>query len=134
VYDIEDTVYAFLTLGSMTADAAYGSDDAAPELIRDKRDGGWRLWETIAAKADDCTDAMLNARATRAVSCGVPPIACGTGGGLHRSAGQPVCDLHRTVHEGRTDGPCSQGGSALFQVTAPPDDRCAGRTPDGSRL
>ncbi|MDX3243051.1 oleate hydratase [Streptomyces sp. ME18-1-4] len=72
MYDIEDTVYAFLTLGSMTADAAYGSDDAAPELIRDKRDGGWRLWETIAAKADDCADAMLNARATRAVSCGVP--------------------------------------------------------------
>ncbi|MFI6359588.1 oleate hydratase [Streptomyces sp. NPDC050743] len=52
-YDLADTDYAFLTLGSMTADAAYGSDDTAPELIRDKRDGGWRLWETIAAKADD---------------------------------------------------------------------------------
>ncbi|MFI8237154.1 oleate hydratase [Streptomyces sp. NPDC085866] len=52
-YDLTDTDYAFLTLGSMTADAAYGSDDRAPELIRDKRDGAWRLWETIAAKADD---------------------------------------------------------------------------------
>ncbi|MEU5793936.1 oleate hydratase [Streptomyces sp. NPDC047813] len=45
--------YAFLTLGSMTADAAYGDDDRAPELVRDKRDGGWRLWETLAARADD---------------------------------------------------------------------------------
>ncbi|MFJ9870191.1 oleate hydratase [Streptomyces sp. NPDC101165] len=52
-YDLTDTDYAFLTLGSMTADAAYGSDGRAPELIRDKRDGAWRLWETIAAKADD---------------------------------------------------------------------------------
>jgi oleate hydratase len=33
-YDLADTDYAFLTLGSMTADAAYGSDDTAPELIR----------------------------------------------------------------------------------------------------
>ncbi|GGX76184.1 oleate hydratase [Streptomyces anandii] len=47
------TDLAFLTLGSMTADAAYGSDDTAPELIRDRRDGGWRLWETIAGKAGD---------------------------------------------------------------------------------
>lgn len=45
--------YAFLTLGSMTADATYGGDDSAPELIRDKRDGDWRLWETIAPKAPD---------------------------------------------------------------------------------
>ncbi len=52
-YDLGDTDYAFVTLGSMTADAAYGGDDHAPELIRDKRDGAWRLWETIAAKADD---------------------------------------------------------------------------------
>lgn len=52
-YDLTDHDYAFLTLGSMTADAAYGSDDTAPELIRGKRDGGWRLWETIAGKADD---------------------------------------------------------------------------------
>jgi oleate hydratase len=45
--------YAFVTLGSMTADAAYGDDNRAPELIRDKRDGAFRLWEAIAAKAPD---------------------------------------------------------------------------------
>ncbi|MEU5594809.1 oleate hydratase [Streptomyces sp. NPDC020298] len=52
-YELGDGDFAFLTIGSMTADAAYGSDTAAPELVRDKRDGGWRLWETIAGKADD---------------------------------------------------------------------------------
>ena len=44
---------AFLTLGSITADAAYGGNDAAPELIRDRRDGGWSLWDRIAGKAPD---------------------------------------------------------------------------------
>ncbi|HEY8946095.1 MAG TPA: oleate hydratase, partial [Polyangiaceae bacterium] len=43
----------FLTLGSITADATYGSNTRAPELIRDRRDGAWSLWETIARKADD---------------------------------------------------------------------------------
>ena len=52
-YELGDGDHAFLTLGSMTADAAYGSDTAAPELVCDKRDGGWRLWETLAVKADD---------------------------------------------------------------------------------
>ncbi|MFF9819585.1 oleate hydratase [Streptomyces sp. NPDC014006] len=51
--ELTDDDYAFLTLGSMTADAAYGSDDTVPELYRSKRDGGWRLWETIASRADD---------------------------------------------------------------------------------
>jgi oleate hydratase len=45
--------YAFITIGSMTADATYGTDDLAPQPINDKRDGAWRLWETIASKADD---------------------------------------------------------------------------------
>ena len=45
--------YVFLTLGSMTADATYGGDDTVPPLIRDKRDGGFELWETIASKAGD---------------------------------------------------------------------------------
>ncbi|MDC2959469.1 oleate hydratase [Streptomyces gilvifuscus] len=52
-YELTDADYAFITLGSMTADAAYGDDATAPELVRGKRDGSWRLWETIAAKADD---------------------------------------------------------------------------------
>lgn len=43
----------FLTLGSMTADATYGGDDHAPELVRDHRDGSWALWERVARKAPD---------------------------------------------------------------------------------
>lgn len=43
----------FVTLGSITADATYGSNTLAPELIRDRRDGAWSLWETLARKADD---------------------------------------------------------------------------------
>jgi oleate hydratase len=43
----------FLTLGSMTADAIYGDDNHAPLLNRDKADGAWTLWETIARKAPD---------------------------------------------------------------------------------
>ena len=45
--------YAFVTVGSMTADATYGDDRHAPKLVLDKEDGGWQLWETIAAKASD---------------------------------------------------------------------------------
>ena len=44
---------AFLTLGSMTADTGFGTDDTVPELVRDRRDGGWALWESIARKAPD---------------------------------------------------------------------------------
>ena len=44
---------AFITLGSMTADASYGDDDHPAELVIDKRDGGWRMWETLASKAPD---------------------------------------------------------------------------------
>ncbi|HUN94064.1 MAG TPA: oleate hydratase [Burkholderiaceae bacterium] len=43
----------FLTLGSITADATYGSNDSAPELIRDRRDGAWSLWDNVARKAKD---------------------------------------------------------------------------------
>ncbi len=42
-----------MTIGSMTSDATYGDDDHAPELVRDRRDGAWRLWDNIAAKAPD---------------------------------------------------------------------------------
>ena len=40
----------FITLGSITADSTYGGNDTIPELIRDRRDGAWALWETIAEK------------------------------------------------------------------------------------
>ncbi len=45
--------YAFITIGSMTADTTYGDSRIVPPIIRDKRDGSWRLWESIAKKADD---------------------------------------------------------------------------------
>ncbi|MEY9964716.1 oleate hydratase [Streptacidiphilus sp. MAP12-16] len=53
VCELQPGDLAFLTLGSMTADAGYGGDDTVPELVRDKRDGGWALWETLARKAPD---------------------------------------------------------------------------------
>jgi oleate hydratase len=43
--------YAFITIGSMTADSRNGDDHHAPELVRDKRDGAWTLWENMARKA-----------------------------------------------------------------------------------
>ncbi|MFD0279998.1 oleate hydratase [Kitasatospora sp. NPDC127111] len=51
--ELADLDLALITLGSMTADAAYGGDDTVPELIRDKRDGNWALWETLSRKAPD---------------------------------------------------------------------------------
>lgn len=52
-YDLGTNDYAFITIGSMTADASYGDDDHVPELIRDRRDGGFALWESIARQAPD---------------------------------------------------------------------------------
>lgn len=48
-----DNDYALITIGSITADARYGGNDTVPELVRDRRDHGWSLWEQIAAKAPD---------------------------------------------------------------------------------
>ena len=42
--------YVFITIGSMTADSRNGGDEYAPELVRDKRDGAWTLWENLARK------------------------------------------------------------------------------------
>jgi oleate hydratase len=41
-----------VTIGSMTADSSLGSMHSAPELITDKRDGSWKLWEAIAKHSD----------------------------------------------------------------------------------
>lgn len=41
---------ALFTLGSITADSRYGDKFDVPELIRDRQDHGWRLWETLAQK------------------------------------------------------------------------------------
>lgn len=45
--------FTILTIGSITADATYGGNDTVPELIRDRRDHGWSLWDGIAKKAPD---------------------------------------------------------------------------------
>ena len=45
--------YLFMTLGSITADSTYADRTSVPELVRDRRDGGWAFWDTIAAKAPD---------------------------------------------------------------------------------
>jgi len=47
--DLHD--YAFITIGSMTADSRNGDDDHPPQLVRDQADGAWRLWKTMAQKA-----------------------------------------------------------------------------------
>ncbi len=52
-YDLGPDDVAFITLGSMTSDTSYGDDHTVPELIRDRRDGAFTLWETIARKAPD---------------------------------------------------------------------------------
>ena len=49
-YGLARDDYAFITIGSMTADSRTGDDDHAPELVRDKRDGAWALWENMARK------------------------------------------------------------------------------------
>ena len=43
--------YTFITIGSITADTTYGSNDTVPPLVRDRVDHGWSLWEEIAKKA-----------------------------------------------------------------------------------
>jgi len=45
---LADSDIVFVTNGSMTADTAFGSMDAAPVLNRCKQSGAWRLWETLA--------------------------------------------------------------------------------------
>lgn len=45
--------YTFITIGSITADTTYGSNDTVPALVRDRVDRSWSLWEEIARKADD---------------------------------------------------------------------------------
>ncbi|WP_407639257.1 oleate hydratase [Acinetobacter larvae] len=44
---------AIFTLGSITADSRYATQDDVPELIRDRLDHGWSLWQKISQKAPD---------------------------------------------------------------------------------
>jgi oleate hydratase len=51
--ELGENDYLFMTLGSITADSSYGGQTSVPELIRDRRDGGWAFWDTVARKAPD---------------------------------------------------------------------------------
>lgn len=51
--ELGDQDTAFITIGSITADACYAGNDSVPDLVRDRRGGSWRLWETLAMKAGD---------------------------------------------------------------------------------
>jgi oleate hydratase len=51
--DLGENDYLFMTLGSITADSSYGGQTSVPELIRDRRDGSWSFWDTVARKAPD---------------------------------------------------------------------------------
>jgi oleate hydratase len=45
--------YAILNIGSKVADSSAGTMDTTAELITDKRDGSWILWENMAKKQPD---------------------------------------------------------------------------------
>jgi len=41
-----------VTIGSMTADSSLGTMQTPPQLITNKKDGSWELWESIAKESD----------------------------------------------------------------------------------
>ncbi len=45
--------FAFVTIGSKTADSREGTMEKAPETVRTKVDGAWTLWENILKKQPD---------------------------------------------------------------------------------
>jgi oleate hydratase len=51
--DLGENDFAFMTIGSITADTTYGDNDTVPALVRDRVDHGWSLWEELAKKASD---------------------------------------------------------------------------------
>ena len=53
VLDVGRNDVVMLTVGSITADATYAGNNTVPELIRDRRDGAWTLWDQVARKAKD---------------------------------------------------------------------------------
>lgn len=53
VIELGENDVAMITVGSITADSTYAGNDTVPELIRDRRDGGWSLWDNISRKAKD---------------------------------------------------------------------------------
>jgi oleate hydratase len=53
VIDLAANDVVMLTVGSITADSTYGGNETVPELIRDRRDGAWSLWDRLSHKAKD---------------------------------------------------------------------------------
>ncbi|MDR0965531.1 MAG: oleate hydratase, partial [Myxococcales bacterium] len=53
VIEIGKDDYVLITLGSMMSDASLGTNDKAPQIIRDRRDQSWSLWENLARKSAD---------------------------------------------------------------------------------
>jgi len=47
---VGDRDRVFITIGSKVADSRTGSMNKAPDLVTDKRDGGWSLWAKMATK------------------------------------------------------------------------------------
>jgi oleate hydratase len=50
---LKDGDYILMSIGSKVADSTEGTMDTTAELIRDKRDGSWTLWENMAKKQPD---------------------------------------------------------------------------------
>jgi oleate hydratase len=50
---VKNNYYVFITIGSKVADSREGGMNKVPELVTDKRDGGWSLWEKMANKVPD---------------------------------------------------------------------------------
>lgn len=51
--DIGEDDRVLFTLGSMMSDASIAGTDGVPEIIRDRRDQSWTLWENLARKAPE---------------------------------------------------------------------------------
>lgn len=51
--DLAPNDVVMLTVGSITGDATYAGNDTFPELVRDRRDGAWTLWDRVSRKAKD---------------------------------------------------------------------------------
>ena len=50
---VNDHDCVFITIGSKVADSRAGGMNEAPDLVTDKRDGGWSLWEKMVQKVPD---------------------------------------------------------------------------------
>ena len=50
---VKNDDYVFITIGSKVADSREGGMNEVPELVTEKRDGGWSLWEKMADKVPD---------------------------------------------------------------------------------